>query len=162
VAGSASELRGATEATPIRRLDHVAVLVRDTEAALGYFAGKLGLPLVLTEDLPSAGVRLTYLDCGNAYLQLVEPLSTDSELGRHLEAHGEGMHHVCFAVDDVPEAASSLADGSAEKPRLGSGRGRVSAFVPGPFRHGVRVECTEFRAEDDAWVEGRPSNDSAV
>jgi methylmalonyl-CoA epimerase len=162
VTGPASEERGAAEASPIRRLDHVAVLVRDTNAALGYFAGKLGLPLVLTEDLPSAGVRLTYLDCGNAYLQLVEPLSADTDLGRQLDAHGEGIHHLCFAVDDVPEAARRLADGSAETPTLGSGRGRVSAFVPGPQRHGVRLECTEFRAEEDGRPGGRPSRDAAA
>jgi methylmalonyl-CoA/ethylmalonyl-CoA epimerase len=154
-------MRRAVEASPIRRLDHVAVLVCDTDAALKYFAEKLGLPLVLTEDVPSAGVRLTYLDCGNTYLQLVEPLSGESELGRHLEAHGEGLHHLCFAVDDVVEGARSLADGSAEAPKLGSGRGRVSAFVPGPSHHGVRIECTEFHGEDGT-SERRPPRNSAV
>jgi methylmalonyl-CoA/ethylmalonyl-CoA epimerase len=151
VTGPASEVRGAVEASPFRRLDHVAVLVSDTDAALKYFAEKLGLPLVLSEEIPSVGVRLTYLDCGNTYLQLVEPLTGDSELGRHLEAHGEGLHHLCFAVDDVVEAARSLAEGSTDAPKLGSGRGRVSAFVPGASRHGVRIECTEFHREDGAY-----------
>jgi hypothetical protein len=128
---------------------------------LKYFADKLGLPLVLTEEIPSADVRLTYLDCGNLYLQLVEPLSGESELGRYLETHGEGLHHLCFAVDDVVEGAMSLADGSAEAPKLGSGRGRVSAFVPGPSRHGVRIECTEFHGEDGT-SERRPPLDSTV
>jgi methylmalonyl-CoA/ethylmalonyl-CoA epimerase len=135
----------------LRRLDHVAVVVRSTETALAYFRDRLGLAVVWSEEIESSGVRLTYLDCGNAYLQLVEPLDPDTEIGRFLEGSGEGLHHVCFGVDDVPDAVARLSEDGAPD-RLGSGRGRVSAFLPGPLRHGVRVECTEFRREED--IEG--------
>lgn len=138
--------------TLLRRLDHVAVVVRDTDEALGYFSGTLGLAVASSEEIASPRVRLTYLDAGNAYLQLVEPLSGDSEVARWLDTNGEGLHHVCFGVDDVPSAVEAL---SGEPPSsLGSGRGRVSAFVPGTDGHGVRVECTEFQLAED--VEGTP------
>ena len=131
--------------TLLRRLDHVAVVVRDTESALGYFSGKLGLEVAATEEIARPPVRLTYLDAGNAYLQLVQPLDDESEIARWLGENGEGIHHVCFGVDDVPAAVEEIAD--RQPSALGSGRGRVSAFVPGA-EHGVRVECTEFRRED--------------
>lgn len=129
--------------TSIRRLDHVAIAVVDTEIALRYFRDQLGLAVAHSEIITRPHVRLTYLDAGNVFLQLVEPLDDQSELARALADGGEGMHHICFGVDDPMETASSLApDGS--QPTEGSGRGRVSAFVPGTPMHGVRIECTEF------------------
>jgi len=135
--------------TILRRLDHVAFVVRDTEAALGYFRDRLGLRLVSSEEIDRPPVRLSYLDCGNAYIQLVEPRDPTIPLARHLEEHGEGLHHVCFGVDDVSAAAAVLAASGAPPVTLGSGRGRVSAFVPGEMEHGVVIECTEFRRAED-------------
>jgi methylmalonyl-CoA epimerase len=142
--------------TPIRRLDHVAIVVRDTEVALAHFSGRLGLQVAHRDELDSPPVRLTYLDAGNAFIQLVEPRDPESELARWLDEHGEGLHHVCFAVDDVPGAAAELSANGAP-PTIGRGRGRVSAFVDGA-PHGVVVECTEFRRRDDVdrtagWLE---------
>jgi methylmalonyl-CoA/ethylmalonyl-CoA epimerase len=139
--------------TPIRRLDHVAVLVRDTAAALADFSERLGLRVVHQDELEAPPVRLTYLDAGNAYLQLVEPLDPDSDLAHWLDEHGEGLHHICFGVDDVPEAVRVLAGLDADEVRLGQGRGRVSGFVPDGRTHGVIIECTEFRRDED--VDGR-------
>jgi methylmalonyl-CoA/ethylmalonyl-CoA epimerase len=132
----------------IRRLDHVAIAVWDTETALRHFRDRLGLRVVHREELDRPRLRLTYLDAGNALLQLVEPLDDESDIARSLEENGEGLHHICFGVDDAVEAADSLAadDGEAV---IGTGRGRVSAFVPGAPVHGVRVECTEFQPRED-------------
>jgi methylmalonyl-CoA/ethylmalonyl-CoA epimerase len=135
--------------TPIRRLDHVAVAVRDTEAALRHFRDHLGLAVRSSEELARPHVRLTYLDAGNAYVQLVEPLDGDSDLARHVAEHGEGLHHLCFGVDDPLGAAAALAPEGAPAPARGSGRGRVSSFVPGAPAHGVRLECTQFRRDED-------------
>jgi methylmalonyl-CoA/ethylmalonyl-CoA epimerase len=131
----------------IRRLDHVAFVVRDTEAALRTFADRLGLPVAHSEVQEHAGVRLTYLDCGNAFLQLVEPTDPDHDIARWLEEHGEGIHHICFGVEDALAAAAELAPEGAPAPVERSGRGHVSAFVPGDPPHGVRIECTELDPE---------------
>ena len=58
----------------IRRLDHVAVAVKDSEAALLHFRDRLGLRVAAVDEPPESAVRLTYLDLGNTWLQLVEPL----------------------------------------------------------------------------------------
>jgi methylmalonyl-CoA/ethylmalonyl-CoA epimerase len=133
--------------TLLRRLDHVAVLVRSTEDALRFYEDELGLPIHSSEEIESPPVRLTYLDAGNAFVQLVEPLDPTSALGRWLDEHGEGLHHICFGVDDVPATAAALGDGVL--PALGSGRGRTSAFVTTDDSHGVRVEFTEFVRDED-------------
>jgi methylmalonyl-CoA/ethylmalonyl-CoA epimerase len=133
--------------TPIRRLDHVAVLVRSTDDALRFYGDHLGLAVHSTEVLDTPRVRLTYLDAGNAYVQLVEPLDPTSPLGVWLDEHGEGLHHICFGVDDVPAAVQELSDPGSEVV-LGSGRGRLSSFLTGNG-NAVRIECTEFRREED-------------
>ena len=111
----------------------------DTERALEYFCGRLGLAVVARDVVEHPHVRLTYLDAGNAYIQLVEPLDGS--------VPDEGLHHICFGVDDVAAAAAELSDGAPVA--LGSGRGRVSAFVPGRRPHGVAIECTEFHLQED-------------
>jgi methylmalonyl-CoA/ethylmalonyl-CoA epimerase len=131
----------------IRRLDHVAIVVRSTEDALAHFSGRLGLPVVSSEELEVPAVRLTYLSTGNAFLQLIEPLSAEGPIASFLETHGEGMHHVCFGADDPIQDATAL--GVAGAATAGHGRGRVSAFAPGPAVHGVRVECTGFDVNED-------------
>ena len=135
--------------TPIRRLDHVGIAVRNTEQALRHFRDRLGLRVAHSEELEAHRVRLTYLDAGNAYVQLVEPLDFDHELARWIDEHGEGVHHVCFGVDHPLAAAGELAPEGAPAPVAGSGRGRISSFVPGDLPSGVRIECTEFRYEKD-------------
>ena len=93
------------------------------------------------------------MDTGNAFLQLVEPLDETSSIAGWLSEHGEGLHHVCFGVDDVEQAVTSLSDPGAPVV-LGNGAGRVSSFVTAAGSHGVRIECTEFRRDED--VEAQP------
>jgi methylmalonyl-CoA/ethylmalonyl-CoA epimerase len=129
--------------TRLQQLDHVAVVVRDTEGALEYFSGRLGLEVVSSEVIMRPHVRLTYLDAGSVFIQLVEPMDDESPVAEHLAEHGEGLHHIAFAVGDVAAAAGALADPGAPAVTVGSGRGRPSAFVPGDLHHGVRVEVTQ-------------------
>jgi len=139
--------------TLLRRLDHVAIVVRSTERALRFYEGRLGLPVASSEEISSPRARLTYLDMGNAYLQLVEPLDGDSQLSGWLDQHGEGLHHICFGVDDIAAAAELSDPGSSVT--LGTGRGRPSCFVTAADSFGVRIECTGFnRAEDVDAVAG--------
>jgi methylmalonyl-CoA/ethylmalonyl-CoA epimerase len=137
--------------TPLRRLDHVAVVVRSTDEALRFYEDRLGLQVHSSEEIDAPHVRLTYLDAGNAFIQLVEPLDGDSPLTTWLDEHGEGLHHICFGVDDVVGVVSSLSDPGTPVV-VGSGRGRLSSFVTAAGSHGVRIECTEFdhRVDVDA------------
>lgn len=143
--------------SPVRRLDHIAIAVRDTDRAAADLSERLGLREVHREDRSQPPIRLTYLDAGNCFVQLMEPLAADGELARWIDEHGEGVHHVCFGVDDV--AASVAEIGRTDTPaQLGGGRGRPSAFVPDRV-HGVRIECTRFVYEEDVvategWLQG--------
>jgi methylmalonyl-CoA/ethylmalonyl-CoA epimerase len=133
----------------IRRLDHVAVAVADTERALRYFRDRLRLAVAAVDEPLEVPVRLTYLDLGNAWLQLVEPLDPHHSLASWLAEHGEGVHHICFGVDDVVSELARIGAQNLPVPQLGSGRGRPAGFAAGDPPHGVRIECTVFdRAAD--------------
>ncbi len=123
--------------------------VKDTTAALRYFGGELALRVAHSEEVDELSVRLTYLDAGNAYVQLVEPTSEDSPIAAFLAQHGEGVHHVCFSVDDIEKAVESLSRPGCTAMPLGRGRGRRSGFVANGDPHGVRVELTEFSLIED-------------
>jgi methylmalonyl-CoA/ethylmalonyl-CoA epimerase len=133
----------------IRRLDHVAVAVADTETALLHFRDRLGLEVIAVDEPPEVPVRLTYLDLGNTWLQLVEPLDPAHPLAAWLEAHGDGLHHICFGVDDVPCELRRLGPAGVADPPLGSGRGRPAGFVAGAPPHGALIECTTFDQRED-------------
>ena len=132
----------------VRRLDHVAIVVRSTDEALRFYEDRLGLRVQSSEEIDSPRARLTYLETGNAYLQLVEPLDPASPLAEWLEENGEGLHHICFGVDDVAASVAAISD-PASPVVLGEGRGRVSGFLTLAATSGVRIECTEFEKTQD-------------
>jgi methylmalonyl-CoA/ethylmalonyl-CoA epimerase len=134
----------------IRRLDHVAVAVKDTEFALAHFRDRLGLRVAAVDEPPEIPVRLTYLDLGNTWLQLVEPLDPTHPLAAWLQANGDGLHHICFGVDDVECELLRIGPPGVPLPPLASGRGRPAGFLAGEPPHGVRIECTAFDPAQDA------------
>ena len=94
----------------IRYLDHVAVAGRDAKTRVPLYRDVLGLPLVRTEEVPGENVRVTILGDGPGRLELLEPTAPDSPVGRFLDQHGEGIHHLCYRVDSVGGAASGMTD----------------------------------------------------
>ena len=128
-----------------KKLDHIAIVVRDTEEALKFYRDQIGLPLILSEVIAEANVRLTHLDLGNVHLQLVQPLTDDHPLQEHLTKHGEGMHHLCIAVDDVPGSMAQLPDlgltARQAEPHRGP-RGKQAAFMDPATTRGVLWEMT--------------------
>jgi methylmalonyl-CoA/ethylmalonyl-CoA epimerase len=134
-------------AARIRGVDHVALVVRDVEAALAYFSGQLGLAVMRDEvTAASGGARLVFLDAGNVALQLVSPTGLDGPMAEHLAAHGDGLHHVCLAVDDIEASVAALAPGAGVEIAVG-GRGRRTAFLPGK-PGGLITELAEVPSDE--------------
>jgi len=127
------------------RLDHLAIVVADTEEALLVWRDRLGLRVVAQEKVNDGTVLLTHLDLGNTHLQLVQPLVEDHPLWNWLRAHGPGLHHFCLAVEDVDRAAEEAAQrglpSGQVKPHQGVG-GKRAVFLDPASTAGVRVELT--------------------
>ena len=126
-------------------MHHVAVVVRDMDAALAFYRDQLRLPLDVLLPIESDGVRIAFLPAGESNIELVEPTNPDTGVARFLESRGEGFHHVCLEVDDVAAELARLAAAGIElidaAPRRGA-EGPV-AFVHPRSAHGVLVELIE-------------------
>lgn len=126
----------------IRGLHHVGVAVRSLEeAARAYEA--LGLTVARVETVEGEQVRVAFIAVGETHIELLEPTGPTSPVARFLEKRGEGVHHLCFAVDDIArtmararEAGLVLLD---ETPRTGAGGARV-CFIHPKSTGGVLVE----------------------
>ena len=134
------------------RVHHVAVVVRDMDAALATYRDQLRLPLDVLLPIESDGVRIAFLPVGESSIELVEPTDESTGVARFLASRGEGFHHVCLEVDDVAAELDRLASNGIElidkAPRRGA-EGPV-AFIHPRSCHGVLVELIEA-AGGPAW-----------
>ncbi len=142
----------------IGQVDHVAIAVWDIDASLAYYTNELGLMLVGDEQLPHVGVRLAYLDAGNVLLQLVQPTSSES-IQHFLHERGEGLHHICFAVENIPDVLHHL-NGEEQVSMFLGGRGRRCAFLLG-HPNGITTELTEIAPFVPASMESSTKEEAA-
>jgi methylmalonyl-CoA/ethylmalonyl-CoA epimerase len=110
----------------IGRLNHVAIVVPDLDAATAVYRDTLGASVSAPVAMPEHGVTTVFVDLGNSKVELLQPLGEDSPIARFLERNpGGGMHHVCYEVDDIHAAARTLASQGARV--LGDGAPRIGA-----------------------------------
>jgi len=91
-------------------------------------------------------VRTAFLPAGEASIELLEPTAPDSPIAGFLERRGPGIHHICFAVDDLEGMLESLAREGYRlihrAPVDGAG-GRKVAFLHPEAGGGVLIELSE-------------------
>jgi methylmalonyl-CoA/ethylmalonyl-CoA epimerase len=127
----------------IKRIDHIAIVVEDIEATLGFWRDALGLDLAQIEDLPEQKSEVAFLPVGETEVELVRPTTGDSGVAKYLAKRGQGMHHICFEVDDIEGALRQLQARGVrlinERPVPGAG-GKQVAFIHPESTSGVLVE----------------------
>jgi methylmalonyl-CoA/ethylmalonyl-CoA epimerase len=132
-----------------RRLDHIGIAVSSIDDALGIYRA-LGLSESTREAVASQGVVTAFLPLGDTRLELLEPTGPDSAIAKFLAKRGPGIHHVCFAVDDLEDAVKDLKSRGFrlvnESPVPGADGKRV-AFLHPSAGHGVLIELSEQASE---------------
>jgi methylmalonyl-CoA/ethylmalonyl-CoA epimerase len=130
----------------LRDIDHVAIAVRDLEAAIAYYRDTFGAVVTHRETVASDGVEEALIAVADSYIQLVCPTRDDSPVARFLETRGEGLHHVGYRVTDCAAALRAVRDGGGrlidEVPRPGS-RGTMVAFVHPKGALGTLIELVQ-------------------
>lgn len=110
----------------IGRLNHVAVVVSDLDAASRRYQVQLGATVSAPQPLPEHGVTVVFVDVPNTRIELLQPLGDGSPLSNFLQNHTDGgMHHLCFEVDDILQARDQLIDHGARV--LGGGEPKIGA-----------------------------------
>jgi methylmalonyl-CoA/ethylmalonyl-CoA epimerase len=130
------------------KVDHIAVVVEDMDAALKFWQEALGLPLGGTERNEHEAVDVAFLPVGEARIELLKPITEDSGIAKYLAKRGAGMHHVCIAVADIEAAMTQIVANGVqminETPRTREDGTRY-AFVHPKSTGGVMVELYELK-----------------
>ncbi len=133
----------------LTRIDHVGIACRDLEETVARYEALFGLSVASREVNEEQGVQESMLEvAGGSYVQLLQPLRPDSPVGRFLERHGEGVHHIGYGVDDVQAALDQLGGLGIRlldrRPRHGS-MGAAIAFLHPKDVGGVLTELVQAR-----------------
>lgn len=121
------------------RIDHIGIACHDLEEKIALFSSTFELTVVAREVNEEQGVKEAMLhvadgEGGGSYIQLLEPLSPDSPVGRFLAKRGEGVHHVAFGVPDVARAMAEIGGKGVrlldERPRHGSMGSQIAFLHP--------------------------------
>jgi methylmalonyl-CoA epimerase len=95
----------------VRRIDHVAIVVRDLDTALRFYRDTLGIAPSRVLDFPQESVKIAFLPMGGpggSEIELLQPTDPDTGVARFLEKRGEGLHHICLEVPDIARALDEL------------------------------------------------------
>jgi methylmalonyl-CoA/ethylmalonyl-CoA epimerase len=110
----------------IGRLNHVAIAVKDIEAASRTYRETLGAQVSAPEPIAEHGVTVVFITLPNTKIELIEPLGSESPIAKFLEKNPDGgMHHICYEVDDILAARDQLMRTGARV--LGSGEPKIGA-----------------------------------
>jgi methylmalonyl-CoA/ethylmalonyl-CoA epimerase len=93
----------------IKKLDHIAIAVRDLEEAARTFEQILGVPPAKIQEVPTEKVRVAFFPFGGTEVELVQGLGSDNPVANFIAKRGEGIHHICFEVDDLQVMLDRLA-----------------------------------------------------
>lgn len=130
----------------LTEIDHIAIAVRDLEAAIDYYQRAFGATVEHREIVESDGVEEALLKVAESYIQLLTPTREDSPVAKAIEKRGEGLHHVGYRVADATVAlASMIAAGATpidKHPRPGS-RGTTVAFIHPKGSFGTLIELVQ-------------------
>lgn len=127
-------------------VDHLGIAVRSLSDAVPKWMALLGSSATPPEEVSSQRVRVSFLDAGPSHVELLEPTSPDSAVGRFLTSRGEGMHHVAFAVPSVNRQLADLVrrgDRVIDREGRPGARGRIVGFAHPSAFAGVLVEFVE-------------------
>ncbi len=110
----------------IGKLNHVAIVVPDLDAATLSYKETLGAKVTLPADLPEHGVTTVFIELPNTKIELLHPLGTNSPIAKFLEKNPDGgMHHLCYEVEDIVAARDKLLAEGARV--LGDGEPKIGA-----------------------------------
>ena len=130
----------------LTEIDHVAIAVRDLEAAIDYYARAFGATVEHRETVESDGVEEALLRVAESYIQLLTPTHDASPVAKAIEKRGEGLHHIGYRVSDCGEALRSMVAAGATPidaaPRPGS-RGTTVAFIHPKGSFGTLIELVQ-------------------
>ena len=130
----------------LTEIDHVAIAVRDLDAAIDWYRRAFGATVSHREIVERDGVEEALLRVADSFVQLLTPTRPDSPVAKSIEKRGEGLHHVGYRVENCAEALAAMVEAGATPidvvPRPGS-RGTTVAFIHPKGSFGTLIELVQ-------------------
>jgi methylmalonyl-CoA epimerase len=127
------------------RIDHLGIAVRDLQQARLFYE-LLGMRVGPEEVVEREQARTTMIDVGESRIELLEPLTEESTIGRFLDRRGEGLHHLALHVDDIADVFSEMKAAGmrlvSDELGIGAG-GQLYFFVHPSSTGGVLIEICQ-------------------
>jgi methylmalonyl-CoA/ethylmalonyl-CoA epimerase len=127
------------------KIEHIGLAVKDIAEAAKLYQDVFGCRVSDPIDVPDRKLKIAFVDVSGTKLELLMGTDDESVISKFIEKKGEGIHHVCFEVEDVEKAAAQLQEKGIElvdKPRMGA-EGKKIVFIKPKNPHGVLIELKE-------------------
>lgn len=130
----------------IKRIEHIAIALKDMSTVKDVLANKLGIPMDYEEHLPAHATTLAMFPVGETYLELLQSDKADSGTNQWIAERGEGLFHICLEVDDIDASMQDLRGKGirfqTEEPMIGHGNCRI-VFMDPATTGGLVIELAE-------------------
>ena len=128
------------------KIDHLGIAVESLEESVPFYENALGLKKKGVEEVEEQGVKVAFFEIGESKFELLEPISDDSPIARHIEKRGSGIHHIALKVNDIEAKVKDMEDKGVQfigdSPSKGAG-GKKIIFVHPRSTGGVLLELCE-------------------
>ncbi len=130
----------------LTHIEHIGIAVKDLDEAIKYYENVLGLKCYAVEEVKDQKVKTAFFQIGATKIELLETTDPEGPIGKFIEKRGEGIHHLAFAVNNLPSALNELKEKEIKlidvSPRRGA-EGLDIAFIHPKSTHGVLTELCE-------------------
>ena len=130
----------------LKRINHIGIAVKNLEQARDFYSSVFKLES--STPLVEKDFRVSMMQIGDIKIELMDPIGSEGVIARFLAKRGEGIHHICFEVDDIDSALASIEAKGGEllnkEPQTGA-EGKI-AFLHPRTAHGVLIELVEVES----------------
>lgn len=129
----------------IEKIEHIGIAVKNIKDAMKFYGDILGLSLSGIIEVPNRKLRIAFIELAGTKLELLESAGEGSVIDKFIQKKGEGIHHICFEVENFDKTVSELKDKNVEfvdEPRVGA-EGKKIVFLQPKNAFGVLIELKE-------------------
>lgn len=134
----------------LKKIDHIGVAVQDIEKSIPLFRDILGIPLKNVYESDTIKTKIAFFPLGDSTIELIEAMDPSSPVAKFIQKRGEGIHHICFGVENVEAALRHFEAQGIEllnKTPRRTENGDLIAFLNPKSTNGVLIELVEMESE---------------
>jgi methylmalonyl-CoA/ethylmalonyl-CoA epimerase len=134
----------------LKKIEHIGVAVQNIEKSIPLFRDLLGIPLKKVYESDTIKTKIAFFPLGDSTIELIEALDPSSPVAKFVQKRGEGIHHICFGVENIEAALRHFEANGIElidKTPRRTENGDLIAFLNPKSTNGVLIELVEMEAE---------------